>query len=191
MVRPLTLPVVPLATSALAFAPLRHRGPFPHTARQRRRFPDPKRLPPMSPLPPYPFAFAPEHGLVGCHWCLGLAALAQRPTRVCSQFLQARLHHLAGYSPELGSHTPPIDFCSCQDFRARPRTSRLRPASCDETNPIAQEIAPSLRRGASRVLTAQGSLRTFEGLTTPATTSVTPIADLPQPVPTQTPVVAC
>jgi hypothetical protein len=112
----------------------------------------------MSPLPPHPFAFALGCGFVGCHWYLGLAALAQRPTRVCSQFLQARLHHLAGYSPELGSHTPPIDFCSCQDFRARPRTSRLRPASCDGTNPTAQGIALSLRRGASRVFTAQGSI---------------------------------
>lgn len=64
----------------------------------------------------------------------------------------------AGYSPELGGHTPPIDFCSCQDFRARPRTVRLRlhTSRRDESRRAGDD--PLLAKRTSRVFTAQGSL---------------------------------
>lgn len=79
----------------------RSREPFPQTAHQRRRFPDSKRLPPKSPGA-LPSAFAgarpPDR-----HWCLGLAASAQLPTRIRSAAFHrvTRPAGLPGYSPEL------------------------------------------------------------------------------------------
>jgi len=63
-------------------------------------------------------------------------------------------------------------------------------ARCSEPKPTAQEVAFPLRGNASRVFTAQGSLRSASSLTTPASTSVAVSADLPQPDSTRTPFVA-
>jgi hypothetical protein len=187
--RALTLPVAPL----------------PDAGSRRRPFTEPRTLstdsaptPPLSrsevpstdgSRPPYSFA-----GAESTAWwaATGTSALPLWPS-VRRAF--TRLYELdplcrAGYSPELGGHTPPIDFCSCQEFRTRPRTVRLRLHTSRRNESRRAGDSRLLAETASRVFTAQGSLHLVRGLATPATTSVTPIADLPQPVPTQTPVVA-
>jgi hypothetical protein len=105
--------------------PRQHRGPFPHTAHQRCRFPDPERLPPMSPVRLAP-SLALRAGLVGPPLVPRLSRLGPASDMRSLVLLRARPDRLAGYSPELRGHMPPIDFCSCQNFRARPRTPRLQ-----------------------------------------------------------------
>jgi hypothetical protein len=53
---------------------------------------------------------------------LGPASDTRSPTS-----LRARSSRLAGYSPERLGHVPSIDFCNCQDSRARPRTAQTPP----------------------------------------------------------------
>lgn len=60
-----------------------HRGPFPQTMHQHRRFPSPERLPPMDPAGRRPLTRTTWRG--GRHWYLGLAASTQLPTCVRAQ----------------------------------------------------------------------------------------------------------
>jgi len=83
---------------------------------------------------------------------LGPASDARSPAS-----LRARPDHLAGYSPELTRHAPPIDFCSCQDFRAQPRTARLRLHSSRRNESRRAGDSPALADSAGRILTARGS----------------------------------
>lgn len=123
--RALTLPVAPL----------------PDADSRRRPFTAPRTLstdsaptPPLSrsevpstdgSRPPYSFA-----GAESTAWwaATGTSALPLWPSvrRAFTRLYELDPLRRAGYSPELGGHAPPIDFCSCQEFRTRPRTVRLR-----------------------------------------------------------------
>jgi hypothetical protein len=63
--------------------------------------------------------------LGGRHWSLGLAALVQLPTRVHPHLCELGLGADRLFTGAYPGHVPPIDFCNCVDFRARPPISKL------------------------------------------------------------------
>jgi hypothetical protein len=110
--RPRALPVaLPLRGSLVGELEEKSQGPFPQTAHQCRRFPGPKRLPPMSPFRPRPL-LALRTRLPGRHWSLGLAAAVQLPTRVRSHEYELGLAPEPVIHRSRQGHVPPIDFCS-------------------------------------------------------------------------------
>jgi hypothetical protein len=64
--------------------------------------------------------------LGGRHWSLGLAASVQLPTRVHLHLCKLGLGADRLFTGADPGHVPPIDFCNCVDFRARPPISKLR-----------------------------------------------------------------
>jgi len=109
------------------------------------------------------------------HWCLGLAASAQLPTRFYAQVLCARPNHRAGYSPEISGHVLSVDFYNRSDPRAQPRTLQT-PATCGAVKRIPPRgwVALLLRDSANWTFTVRGSRHRFPGLATPTSASVRP-----------------
>lgn len=119
---------------------------LPLHVRSRRHGPAAPRAPSTgsAPTPPLSEPEAPstyESLLASIHAGAGIAAeraatgtstLPPRPSfrhAFTRKALRARLDHLAGYSPELTSHVPPVDFCSLTEPRARPRIIQTPPFS--------------------------------------------------------------
>jgi hypothetical protein len=146
-----TPPVAPVVARPLSQTPsAENRGPFPHPAHQRRGFPDPRCLPPKGPSRPAARLRSPRD-LSGRHWCLGLAASTQLPTRVCPYGYGLGPRRLAGYSPERRGHVPPFDFYSCMELRAQPRVLRLRcPLRATEVSRAATAVPLAGTRRPSR-----------------------------------------
>lgn len=166
-----------------------NQGLFPQATRQRHRFRNPKCLPPPSPPDPAP-CWRLEQRSGSRHWYLGLAASAQLPTRVCAQSLRARPNHLAGYSPEISGHVLPVDFYNQSNPRAQPRTSRPRPLVDAAGEPAARSGGAALARRHQLNWLGSGVAPPHDGgLATPRV-CIRAVADLPQAVPTQTPLVA-
>jgi hypothetical protein len=86
--------------------------------------------------------------------------------------LPARPDHLAGYSPEITSHTPLIDFCSCQESWTQPRSPKLVPRA-RRPKPPRWTMAPLLRVAANRASQLRGCASP-KGLATPRTDVRTP-----------------
>lgn len=78
--------------------------------------------------------------------------------------VRARPAHLTGYSPELEGHVKPIDFCSCQDSRARTSDSP-DPTVCNENDGLLglrSRLVESLRRTTQPSCHASGVVRFLE-----------------------------
>jgi hypothetical protein len=92
--------------------------------------------------------------------------------------LPARPDHLAGYSPELTSHTLLIDFCSCQESWTQPRSPKLVPRARRQA--VLLDDGAALASGCQPSFTAQG-LRFPEGPCNAPHRRPHADTDLPQP----------
>lgn len=105
----------------------RNQEPFPRQRTKCHRLPGSKRLPPTGPATTLPLAGAQGSAAMAA---TGTSALPPQPSfrhAFTHTEVRARPAYLAGYSPELAGHVPPIDFCSCQDPRARPTLAKPNP----------------------------------------------------------------
>jgi hypothetical protein len=112
-----------------------------------------------------------------------LSRLGPASNALSRTLLPARPAHLAGYSPELTSHTLLIDFCSCQESRSQPRCPKLVPRArrhLPEGRAAALDDGASLASGCQPSFTAQG-LRFPEGPCNAPPRRPHAETDLPQP----------
>ena len=153
---PLTPPVtLPLRTDSRADSSRQRQGPFPRTTRQRRCFPDPKRLPPTNPLYPR-LALALEPRPRGPPLVLRLCRLSPASDMGSRAGSTRQVRSPSRLSPELWDHMPCVDFCNFRDPRARPPIHQTSLHLRWRTT--AQRAAPPpCGFGTSRIATAQGS----------------------------------
>jgi hypothetical protein len=86
---------------------------------------------------------------------------AQLPTRVHARCPRARPKTLAGYSPELPSHVPPVDFCNCAIHEHTQQRTRPRPHDATASR-RPTKWRHSLRSTTNRAFSGQG-LRPIRG----------------------------
>lgn len=169
--RPLTPHVAKVASAVAGFGSSR-QSPTDHDA-PTPQHPNPERLPPMNPVRPTRLR---EPDFSDRHWCLGLAASTQLPSRV-HPLAWARPESLAGYSPELLAPREAHQLLQLYGNEGTTKSLQTRPAT---TSKLAiRPTTCSLRNPPASPLQLRGCFRRFRRSARPTPDCAN--ADLPQP----------